>query len=152
MIISFAWTTPAVVIRQKCATRRDWSDKTISQFEGACLTGALVDAWDKSPRFGGKCFGQVKIIEVITKEDSRAIRDSAWREEGFHILTLLGCTIGKFSPADVWEFWKTENEQDQTVVRFELVSLNEYGEELRAKTYDDLAAIDYDADYVEDAG
>lgn len=60
MIISFAWTTPAVVMREKCVTRRDWAAKTIQQFEHAAMTVALVEAWDKSPRFGGKCFGKVR--------------------------------------------------------------------------------------------
>lgn len=135
MIISFAWTTPAVVMREKCVTRRDWAAKTIQQFEHAAMTVALVEAWDKSPRFGGKCFGKVRILEVIAKEDSRTIPVSAWEEEGFHVLTPLGAKIGKSTARDVWLFWLHENDQDQTVVRFELAELNDYGRKLEAEAW-----------------
>lgn len=140
MIISFAWTTPAVVIDEKTVTRRDWKPITIAQFQGAARTGELVEAWDKSPRFGGKCFGTVRIIDVVAKEDSRTIPESAWAEEGFHVLTPLGAKIGKSTPRDVWLFWLHENDQDQTVVRFEVAELNDYGRELRAKAQKDLEA------------
>ena len=141
MTISFAWTTPAVVIGQKCVTRRDWKAQTIRQFEGAVLTGALVDAWDKSPRFGGKPFGKIRIIEVVAKEDSRTIPEPAWEEEGFHVLTRLGAKIGKSSPIDVWNFWRTENDVPQTVVRFELVELNDHGRQVKWETLDVLDAL-----------
>jgi hypothetical protein len=139
MTISFAWTTPAVVLREKCVTRRDWKGITIAQFQGCVKTGELVDAWDKNPRFGGKPFGKVRILEVTPKEDSRTIPESAWAEEGFHILTPLGAKIGKSTPRDVWMFWLHENEEDQTVVRFELAELNDYGRKLEA---DAIAALE----------
>jgi hypothetical protein len=130
VIISFAWTTPAVVIDEKTVTRRDWKPITIAQFQGAARTGELVEAWDKSPRFGGKRFGTVRIVEVVAEEDSRTIPETAWEEEGFHVLTPLGAKIGKSTARDVWLFWLHENDQPQTVVRFELVELNDYGREL----------------------
>lgn len=140
MIISFAWTTPAVVMLQKTVTRRDWKPMTMAQFKGCVTTGELVEAWDKSPRFGGKRFGEVRIVEVIHGEDSRTIPETAWEEEGFHVLTPLGAKIGKSTPRDVWLFWLHENTEPQTVVRFELVNLNDYGRELRAKAYADFFA------------
>lgn len=144
MIISFAWTTPAVVIGEKTETRRDWSERTIMQAKTAAtmFKGGNTyesEAWDKSPRFGGKCFGTIQIIEVIAAEDSRAqMPDSAYKAEGFHILTLLGAKIGKSSPDDVWRFWKEENDEPQTVVKFTLVDLNDYGKELQHRTFEAL--------------
>lgn len=134
MIISFAWTTPAVALGEKCETRRDWSERTVRQFQKAAETGALVEAWDRSPRFGGKLFGHVRILEVVPGEDSRTIPLSSWEREGFHVLDLLGAKIAGSSPHDVWRFWLLENDQPQTVVRFELVSLNGYGRAIEAQS------------------
>lgn len=134
MILSFAWTTPAVVVRVKTQTRRDWTPRTFSMYKRAMSEGRLVDAYDRSPRFGGKPFGQIRITGLVESEDSRTIPDNSWFKEGFHVLAMLGAKIGGSSPEDVWRFWKERNEQEQNVVDFELVSLNEYGEALREET------------------
>lgn len=142
MIISFAWTTPAVVIGQKTETRRDWSPKTFAMIKKAMDEGRLVDAWDKSPRFGGKEFGKVRILNLVEAEDSRTIPEGSWQKEGFHVLTMLEAKIGKSSPIDVWEFWKNENDQDQVVVTFEVVSLNDHGQTLKEETMARIREID----------
>jgi hypothetical protein len=59
-IISFAWTTPALLAGSKCVTRREWDKKYAESFEA----GEYVQAFDKSPRAGGKC---VAIIELTQK-------------------------------------------------------------------------------------
>lgn len=135
LIISFAWTTPAVVIGEKTETRRDWSRKTIVAARKVMESGALVQAYDRSPRFGGKEFGTIRITEIVDQEHSQAIPATAWQAEGFHILEKLGATIAKSSPRDVWDFWLNgEYENVQTVVKFELVQLNAYGVELCQET------------------
>ena len=129
MILSFAWTTPAVVLGEKTETRRDWQPKTIAQFKK--LIGKDVEAWDRSPRFGGHPFGIVKITGVTAERDSSKIRGASWTFEGFHVLQAIGATISKRTPEEVWRFWKYENEYPQTVVGFQLKELNDYGIELR---------------------
>jgi hypothetical protein len=135
MIISFAWTTPAVVVGEKTQTRRDWSRKTIVAATKVLQAGASVQAYDKSPRFGGKEFGTIRLTQIVAQEDSQTIPQEAWQAEGFHVLQTLGATIGKSTPIDVWNFWLYgEEENVQAVVHFELLELNDYGKELRAQT------------------
>jgi hypothetical protein len=56
-----------------------------------------------------------------------------WYHEGFDALEALGLKVGRYAPDELWSFWKNENTQPYTRVSFRLVSLNEYGEELREK-------------------
>jgi hypothetical protein len=92
VIISFAWTTPAVVIGEKTQTRRDWSRKTIVAATKVLQAGASVQAYDKSPRFGGKEFGTIRLTQIVAQEDSQTIPQEAWQAEGFHVLQTLGAT------------------------------------------------------------
>jgi hypothetical protein len=130
MILSFAWTTPAVVLGKKDTTRRDWSPKTIAMARKIMAQGGTFDAWDKSPRFGGKPIGTVRILELIENEDSKMLAESEWEREGFHVLQALNARIGKRGAIEVWQFWKHDNETPQTVLRFEVLSLNAYGNAL----------------------
>jgi hypothetical protein len=58
MIISFAWTTPQFLDGTKTVTRRDWSDRTLFQWQKAWDDRRLVhDAYDKSPRSKGQKVG-----------------------------------------------------------------------------------------------
>jgi len=58
MIISFAWTTPQFLDGTKTVTRRDWSDRTLAQWQKAWDDRRLVhDAYDKSPRSKGQKVG-----------------------------------------------------------------------------------------------
>lgn len=141
MIISFAWTTLAVIANHydppgKTETRRDWSPKTIAQFQK--LIGNTVDAWDKSPRFFGKHFGTIVVRDVIAEEYSNTIPDEAWQKEGFDRLTAIGRGFSaKWFAEDTWRHWiePVEHEGElrawtQTVLVFELADLNEYGHKL----------------------
>jgi len=62
MIIVFAKTTPAFLSGTKTVTRRYWTKKYFQRWLNAWDTGHLVhDAWDKSPRVGGKKIGQFQL-------------------------------------------------------------------------------------------
>lgn len=143
MIISFAWTTLAVIANNydppgKTETRRDWAPKTIAQWRA--LRPRYADAWDKSPRFGGKCFGRIRVLEVRS-EEIFDMPESAWYAEGFDRLQSIGAKIGKETAASVWKYWSGFRgvdpatispiyETTQTVLVFELADLNEYGHKL----------------------
>ena len=116
MIISFAWTTPALLASRKECTRRQWSDAYAAKFN----PGQIVQAWSRQPRFGGKHVADIRILSV-TKESTADMPDGDWVAEGFESLSRLGIKVGKSTPIEIWSFWK-ECPQMLWVVRFELVS------------------------------
>lgn len=77
-IISFAWTTPALLAGRKTVTRRDWSPEYARRFSA----GELVQAYDRSPRLKGKCVATIRIVSVTWEPDSDA-PDSDYEAEGF---------------------------------------------------------------------
>lgn len=64
-IISFAWTTEALLSGKKSVTRRTWRECRLQP-------GELVQAWDKSPRAKGKRVGTIR-IKGVTREPLAAI-------------------------------------------------------------------------------
>ena len=52
-IISFAWTTEALLAGIKTCTRRDWNDDYARRFKN----GEFCQAFDRNPRAGGKRVG-----------------------------------------------------------------------------------------------
>ena len=90
-IISFAWTIPAVLDGRKTVTRRKWTDKYARQFR----VGHLVQAWDKSPRCGGKKIAIIQIMDIrqeklidITDEEEKK-EGGLWGNAGEFISTWL---------------------------------------------------------------
>ena len=134
MNISFAWTTPAVVLGIKTETRRDWKPKTIQLARKAMEAKTPVVAWSKAAYRGGLPFGMIRIVDLIDQEDSSKISGDAFAAEGFEYLSAIGAEFQKgWTALDVWNFWihSTPGENLQTVVRFELLELNAEGERLR---------------------
>lgn len=124
MIISFAWTTPALLAGQKTVTRRDWTPQHAARFHA----GQLLDAWNYSPRVVQRNPHKVAVIRLLQDpylELSSEIPAADWYAEGFeyamqHDLRFRHDVTAK----DVWEFWKAEPHY-QWVVRFEVVELLE---------------------------
>ena len=55
MIISFAWTIDPLLAGLKTCTRRQWSEVYFQRWVKAWREGRHIhEAWDKSPRFGGR--------------------------------------------------------------------------------------------------
>lgn len=133
MTISFAWTTPALVLGCKRVTRRDWSDRTIHQARNTILVPRLVKAYDKQARFGGQHVADIRLTRIVPGEDSRTLSPDQWEAEGFHVLQALGSTINGSTAAEVWRFWTRENDELQTAVYFNLIALTPYGQELQDK-------------------
>lgn len=101
MIISFAWTTPAFIAGRKTVTRREWTLQHASHF----LAGSVHDAWDKSPRFGGKPIGKLRIIS-IAKTPICKMPNSDYEAEGFAFLEEKGLKIWKKHPKQAFEDWR----------------------------------------------
>lgn len=116
MIVSFSWTTPALLAGAKTMTRRDWTHAHAAKF----TVGRLVDAWDRSPRTGkGRKVATIRITREPRRESTSAISRDDYRREGFTWLQEHGyygqvediiCSWG-LNPREVW------------VVEFELVSV-----------------------------
>jgi hypothetical protein len=119
MIISFARTTAAVEAREKSVTRREWTDRHAAMFK----VGDLVQAWDKSPRAGGKRIGTIKITS-IGKEPTRFIPDSDWEAEGFAYMTKHGLNLSAdLSCEELWRQWRADPLKVTWVIRFEVVEI-----------------------------
>jgi hypothetical protein len=121
LIISFARTTAALLADppQKSVTRREWTDRHAAMFK----VGDLVQAWDKSPRAGGKRFGTIKITS-IGKEPTRFIPDSDWEAEGFAYMTKHGLDLGPdLTCEQLWREWRRDPLKVTWVIRFEVVEI-----------------------------
>jgi hypothetical protein len=73
-IISFAWTTPALLQGHKTVTRRMWKKQLVNP-------GDLVQAYNRSPRFKGKPVALIKILDIRT-EPLSAVTDQEEKLEG----------------------------------------------------------------------
>src|SRR3712207_3360782 len=77
MMISFAWTTPALLAGKKTVTRRDWSDDYARRFR----PGLIVDAYDQSPRRGGRKIGTIRIVSVRKEPLQVLLDDPAYAQQ-----------------------------------------------------------------------
>lgn len=73
-IISFAWTTEALIQGKKTVTRRMWKKRLVRKDD-------MVQAYDKAPYHKGKC---IAIIEIMSArhEPLYRVTDEEERKEG----------------------------------------------------------------------
>ena len=116
-IISFAHTTPALVAGEKTVTRRDWKPSHAATFK----KGEIVQAWDKSPRFGGKKIAEIKLTRAPYIESTAKAPDEDYAAEGFEYLAARGALIDGIAPITFWRLWR-DDPRMMYVVRFELVT------------------------------
>lgn len=114
MIISFAWTTPALLAGAKTVTRRNWKSAHAAKFKA----GDLVDAWDRSPRFGGRKVADIRLTRDPYLESTADAPDSDYAAEGFDYLERHQQTLDGAPASAVWRDWK-EDPRHLYVVRFE---------------------------------
>ena len=117
MIISFGWTSPALLAGVKTCTRRDWTEHHASWFRA----GDLVDAWNTSPR--NVRANPHKIATLRLTADvvlSREYPVSDYEAEGLHWLDDLGYKIHGIRAKVLWLAWQQEKPA-LYVVRFEVV-------------------------------
>lgn len=128
-ILSFGWTTPPLVARQKRCTRRDWDPEYAARF----LRGEYLQAYDKSPRFHGKPLGTIRLTETPVYTSNLPEED--FELEGFAFCMRHGLTIDKIRPDVLWRAWRLDAAKGKRwwVVRFEVMSFTEYGTELAAE-------------------
>lgn len=114
-IISFAWTSAALLAGRKTVTRRDWTVGYAQSFSA----GELVQAYDRSPRAGGKRIATIRLTKKPYVEEASKAPDEDWEGEGFAYLTERGFTLHGTTPQQMWDAWMQENPL-LWVVRFEM--------------------------------
>jgi len=102
-IISFAWTTPALLAGEKTRTRRNWSDKYAKRFK----VGDLIQAYDRQPRFKGKRVAIIKILN-IKKENISLMPNKDYKKEGFAYLEKINKKIFGENPKMAFQEWRKE--------------------------------------------
>jgi hypothetical protein len=117
-IISFSWTSPAIVARRKSVTRRDWNDNYARLFR----TDTDVIAYDRSPRAGGQAIADLRLIESAYQQMSDAIPEIDWLNEGFDFLSSVGAKRGDLDPLDIWNDWLARPRM-LWVVRFKILAV-----------------------------
>lgn len=101
-IISFAWTTPALLAGVKCVTRRDWDKDYAESFRA----DEYVQAFDKSPRAGGKCVAIIQLLRAPYQQGTDELCARDWMDEGFAYLQQIGAKCGRSMPHEIWENWR----------------------------------------------
>jgi hypothetical protein len=130
VIISFAWTTPALLAGAKTMTRRTWTDEHAAKFH----SGDLVDAWNQTPRVNSARRGIAIARKVATiritrdpyLQDSREVRDEDYRREGFDWLVANGTPQERDRALKIWREWLDVHPRYSNllhVVEFELVEV-----------------------------
>ena len=105
MNISFAWTTPAIIVQQKHRTRRDWSDRYAAMFS----VGSIHSATDRQMRYGGKVIETIKIANKF-KQRTGLLTEEDYKLEGFAYLESIGVKM-QGQPVREWFCaWKLADE------------------------------------------
>jgi hypothetical protein len=117
-IISFAWTTPALLARRKTVTRRDWHADYARRFHA----GDIVLAYDKNPRARGKQIATLRLTHDPYWERGCDMPDDDWEREGFAYLQEQATDVNGTDPATLWRQMKTTDD-GLWVIRFEIMSI-----------------------------
>lgn len=142
-IISFAWTSRALVAGHKTVTRRDWSLNHAVRFHAA----DVVHAWDHNPRTGkGHHIATISLIESPFEERPGTAPDGDYDREGFRYLSRYpgdddeerARTMKLTAPAAWWD-WKEGAADKVTVIRFRLESVTPAG--IALLSHEELAEL-----------
>ena len=123
-IISFAWTTPALLAGRKTCTRRNWDRSYALSF----YEGESVQAWNTSPRnvrARPRQLAWIRLIATPCWEPLERMPDSDYEAEGFAFLAQQprrsGGPVGDAS----WESFQKWRDSGESmwVVRFKLKEL-----------------------------
>lgn len=130
MILSFAWTTDALLAGFKDSTRRQWSPRTLAQFLQRARDRTPLDAYNTNPRVHGMKVATIR--QTVEPAWSSDLPAGDWHREGFDWLQRYGYTVDGQTPAALWYAWETAiPAQTAVVVRYEVLDLTLAGRNLR---------------------
>jgi hypothetical protein len=115
-IISFAWTTPAVVARRKTRTRRQWSENYAKTFKA----NDVCQGYDKNPRIGGQLVHLVRLTRDPWIQNTSEMGDDDFEYEGFCYMEEQRILFRGQPVREFFEEWKVAAE-DLYVVDFSYV-------------------------------
>ena len=111
MIISYAWTTPALLALRKHRTRRHWQDSYAERW----LAGSTHKAYDHLPRAHGKQVGTVTLKRHPFKENTKLMTEVDYELEGLKYMEEQGLFVkvsrGVFiTPRSFFDQWREAGE------------------------------------------
>lgn len=78
-MISFAWTSAALLAGRKTVTRRDWDQRYAESF----YVGEHIAAYDRQPRYRGKQIATIELLQRPYLEPLAAMPDYDYDGEGW---------------------------------------------------------------------
>lgn len=125
-IISFAYTTPALLALAKTVTRRDWKPEHAAKFK----RGMKCWAYDRSPRVGGHAVAVIRLIADPKFEAMVLVPDSDFEGEGFAWMAMhdpaggraLGGEFFLRDPRGWFDWWRCTGGMRWTI-RFEVTCM-----------------------------
>jgi len=115
-VISFSWTTPALLAGAKTVTRRDWNPRYAESFR----VSELVAAYDRSPRYGGRQVGTIRLLRAPYRENIADAPEDDYIAEGLQWMNERGIEIQRTPPELWWAAWR-RSKAIVWVVRFDVV-------------------------------
>jgi hypothetical protein len=126
-IISFAWTSTALVAGRKTVTRRQWTPSYAAQFH----RNDLVDAYDRQPRYRGRKIATIRLTHDPVYLPDATMPETDYEAEGFAFLDEHPEFIPKSwkkemdegeTLKDHFEYWRQSGESSW-VIRFIVISI-----------------------------
>jgi hypothetical protein len=111
LIVSFAWTTPALRALAKVCTRRNWTYEYAQRFIKAYRLESFIAAWDHLPRVGGHRVGTIKLMEEPFKQRTGDMTEQDYHDEGLEWMEAHHLLIKGIAPRDFFEGWKRLDEE-----------------------------------------
>ena len=118
-IISFAWTTLALLAGRKTVTRREWSLDYAALF----ARGDLVQAYDRNPRWHGRPVATIRLTRDPYPESTLYAPEEDYEAEGFAYLEEISAKVDGLTPRALWRAWHLYP-QVLWVIRFEVVRVS----------------------------
>ena len=120
-IISFAWTTPALLAQAKDRTRRGWTADYARRFH-VCMN---CQGFDKGARNGGRGVAIVQLTQDPYLERTGKMTEEDYAGEGFLWMEQNHYTMRGQHPREYFEKWKATNEM-LYVVHFQILRVIEH--------------------------
>jgi hypothetical protein len=77
VIVSFAWTTTALLAGWKTVTRRKWAESHAAKF----APGVEFDAWNRAPYAGGRKVASCRVVSLRKEPLARILTDRRYGAE-----------------------------------------------------------------------
>ncbi len=129
MIISFAWTTEAVLAGRKKRTRRYWSIEYAKRF----ALGSTHQGYNRLPRVGGNQIGVLTITQIPHMQQTTSMTEEDYELEGLKYMeevglyipvrTIDGKKVPPMHPRRFFEAWKEAND-NPIVIDFDFIPLS----------------------------